>query len=227
MKINATGIGTTSSTQTSLSGQPGQVRSSTAAATMQVLLFGKRPPKLVDKRKYPKLKKALSRMGYIKDQVAEMLGRQGEDFKLELCEGENACINRDGQIAVGVDLLEKHQDDDDVLVAIIGHEMGHQPWTWPTFDVSHLTRPQINALAREEEAKADRFAGRVLALLDADPQAICDFLIQAESFEDHKPRDYYPADVRASMIKAAFQRRTRMLSAGRAVFGGTATRALR
>jgi hypothetical protein len=224
MKINPTGI---ASTQTSLSGQPGQVRSSTAAATMQVLLFGKRPPKLVDKRKYPKLKKTLAKLGYIKDQIAEMLGRSGGDFSLELCEGENACINQDGQIAVGVDLLEKHQDDDDVLVAIMGHEMGHQPWTWPKTDVSRMTRTQINSLCREEEAKADRFAGRVLAALDADPQAICLFLTAAEAFEDHKPQDYYPADVRASMIKAAFQRRTRMRKAGRAVFGGVATRALR
>jgi predicted Zn-dependent protease len=105
--------------------------------------------------------------------------------------------------------------------------MGHQPWTWPKTDVSRMTRGQIAALCREEEAKADRFAGRVLAALDGDPEAICQLLTSAEAFEDHKPVDYYPADIRASMIKASFQRRNRMRSAGRAVFGGTATRALR
>ena len=114
-----------------------------------------------------------------------------------------------------------------MLVAIIGHEMGHQPWTWPTSDVSRLTRAQLNAMAREEEAKADRFAGRVLAELDASPKAICAFLRAAEAFEEHKPQDYYPAEVRASMITSACDRRTRRREAGRAVFGGSPTRALR
>jgi Zn-dependent protease with chaperone function len=224
LKVQPTGVSTT---QTSLSGQPPIIRPSTTAEAMQVLIFGKRPPKLVDKRKYPKLKKGLKRLANMKDEIAEILGRSPEDFTLELCEGNNACINRDGQIAVGVDLLGEHQEDDDLLVAVMGHEMGHQPWTWPNGNVAGLTRAQLNHLCREEEAKADRFAGRVLAALDASPERICQFLKAAEGFEQHKSQDYYAADIRAAMIEEAFAKRIRRAQAGRAVFGGTATRALR
>jgi hypothetical protein len=186
---------------------------------MTILLFGKRPPRLVDRRKHPKLKKALKKLEATVDQIAEIVGRASNAFSVELCEGENASINRDGQIAVGVGLLEEYQGNDAFLVGLLGHEVGHKPWTWPKGDLSKLTKKQLDALYREEEAKADRFAGKVLAELGVSPDEICAFLLKHETFEGRKPSDYYPADVRAAMIKEAFRRRTNMLKAGAAVFG--------
>jgi hypothetical protein len=190
-----------------------------------VLLFGKRPPKLVDRKRYPKLKKALRKLEYVKGQIAELLGVADNQFSVELCEGDNAFISREGQIAVGVELLEKHQDDDDLMVAILGHEMGHQPWSWPDGDLSHLNRAQLQKLYREEEAKADRFAGRVLAELGASPDAVCRFLVGNERFEGHAPSDYYPAKTRAAMIRRAYRERRRALKEGHALFPALAARA--
>ncbi len=178
---------------------------------MGALLFGKRPPKLVDRRRYPSLKKSLKKLDLAKEQLADVLGAPESAFSVELCEGENASINRGGRIAFGLELLGLHRKDDDLLVAVLAHEIGHQPWTWPDDDLSRLTKAQLDALYREEEAKADRFAGRALADLGLDPDAICEFLLAAESFEAHKPSDYYPAETRAKMIRDAFGRRRRML----------------
>jgi hypothetical protein len=51
----------------------------------------------------------------------------------------------------------------------------------------------------------------VLAELGAKPDALCEFLLAHESFEAVKPSDYYPADVRAQMIRAAFSKRDKAL----------------
>jgi hypothetical protein len=191
---------------------------------MAVLLFGKRPPRLVDKRRYPRLRRALRKLEAVKDQIAEVAGRHPGELSIELCEGDNASISRGGQIAIGVELLGRHKDDDDLMVAVLGHEIGHQPWTWPNHDLSRLTRKQLDALYREEEAKADRFAGRVLADLGADPDSVCEFLLAAERFESKKPVDYYPAEVRARMIRQAFGRRKRSLRDALAYYPALAAR---
>lgn len=181
---------------------------------MGVLLFGKRPPKKVDKKKHPKLGKALRKLQAVMEQIAPWAGADPEELQLELCEGNNASISRDGQIFIGVTLLEQHQRDDDFLVAVLGHELGHKPWAWPDLDLSRLTRAQRDALYRDEEAKADRFAGRMLAELGATPDAICRFLIAEEQFEGHAPTDYYPAEVRAQHIREAFNRRRSLMARG-------------
>ncbi len=41
--------------------------------------------------------------------------------------------------------------------------------------------------------------------------------LAAEKFEAHKPADYYPADVRAKVIRDAFRRRVNALKEGRAL----------
>jgi hypothetical protein len=208
MKVGSTNIGTS----TQLGGGQTVWTPPPGAHPMSVLLFGKRAPKRVDRRKHPKLGKSLKKLEYVKDQISEMLGRSGEELSLELCEGKNAFINRDGQISFGVELLERHGSDDDLMVAVLGHEIGHQPWTWPEYlDPRGMTKAKLDAIYREEEAKADRFAGLVLAELGAKPDSLCEFLRANEAFEARKPTDYYPAETRAEIIRGAFQRRGRAL----------------
>jgi predicted Zn-dependent protease len=178
---------------------------------MSVVLFGKVPPRAVDKKKHPKLGKAMKKLDGLVDQISESLGQSSEVFELLLSEGKNAMVGRDGKLFIGVELLEERPDDDDFWVAVLGHEIGHQPWTWPSGNMAHLTRAQLNHLSREEEAKADAFAGRVLADLGANPDALCSFLLKAEKFEAGKlPANYYPAPMRAEIIRKAFVTRRAM-----------------
>lgn len=202
---------TLSSTTFSQAGGSPQILRPDAGALGQIL-FGKNPAKLVDKRKYPSLRKALKKLGLSMEQIAEATGLPDEAFTLELAEGNNASINRDGQIAFGVDLLSEHEDNDDLLLGILGHEMGHAPWSWPEGDLGPLTQAQINHLCREEEAKADRFMGKALAELGMSPDAICDFLVRLSKFETHPPADYYPAEERAELIRSTFSARKRVLN---------------
>ncbi len=175
------------------------------------LLFGKKPPKLVDRRKYPSLKKGMKKLDLSKTQIAEALGAPESFFSVELCEGDNASINQNGQIAFGLELLDEHQNENELLVGVLAHEIGHQPWTWPKDDLSHLTKKDLDLLYKEEEAKADRFAGKALAELGVDPDAVCDLLLSLHKFESHPPSDYYPAPQRVEMIKEAFAKRKGVL----------------
>src|SRR5262245_53548341 len=113
VKIAPRALSTSTSTSGQLGGSPWIARP--GSTPLGALLFGKKPAKLVDKRKYPSLKKGLKKMELSKDQIAEALGAPESFFNVELCEGGNASINRQGQIAFGVDLLDKHQKDDELL----------------------------------------------------------------------------------------------------------------
>lgn len=208
MKITSTGA-----SQTNLTGQsPNTIGGRAASDPMVVLLFGKRPSKRVDRRKYPKLRKAMRKLEYVRDEIAERMGVPPKAFELELCEGNSAWVGRDGTIGIGVEFLEENEDDDELLVAVLAHEMGHQPWTWPTEDISGLKRSEREHLHREEEAKADRFAGRMLAELSVSPEAVCRYLQQHEAFEKGNPsQEYYPAEVRARMIRESHGRRRRVV----------------
>lgn len=222
MKISFSPTSIATSTGTAMGGQTPFIGGAAQPHPMSVLLFGKRPAPLVDRRKYPRLSKAMRKLAALKGQIGEMLGKGDEDLSMDLAQGNNASIGRDGQIRFGVELLEEKKEDDDFLVAVLGHEIGHQPWTWPNFDLSGMTKKQLDAMYREEEAKADRFAGFVLAELGADPDSICEFLISAERFEAHKPTDYYPAEVRAEIIRDAYSRRVRALKRPKLVLPGMA-----
>ena len=207
MKISPQTLSTTTSSQTG--GSPWIHRPD--AGPLGQLLFGKQAPKLVDRRKYPSLKKGLKKLDLSKQQIAEALGAPESFFSVELAEGYNASIDRQGQIAFGVELLDQHQKDDELLVAVLAHEIGHAPWTWPSGDLGPLTRKQIDAIYREEEAKADRFAGKALAELGMSPDAVCEFLLKLSKFEKHPPSDYYPAADRAALIRETFGKRKRVL----------------
>lgn len=182
---------------------------------ISLLLFGKKPPPLLDKRTLTKKqKKGLRRLELIEEQIADVMGVPAQTFEVALCEGQNACVGRDGQIRFGLELLEQYENDHDLLTAIVAHEMGHQPWTWPEGNLAHLSKKNLNALYREEEAKADRFAGMALGALGLKPESIERFLLQAAKFETGQSAEYYPADVRAEMITTEWKRQVRRIREG-------------
>jgi hypothetical protein len=220
MKISGSSL----QTSTNLGAQTPFVTLGRPPHPMAVLLFGRRPPRRLDPRRYPKLKRALRKLRFISGEVAELLGLDEDDFPLSLCEGENAAISREGELFIGIDLLREHEHDSDLLLGVLGHEIGHQPWTWPNMNLRGLTTKQRGKLHREEEAKADRFAGRALADLGGNPESICKFLLENAGFEARRSTDYYPPETRVKMILETYSRRKRALRVGAAILGVSAPR---
>jgi hypothetical protein len=215
VKINSSQLGLSSS----LLGKPVAQPNFTFAHPMEILLFGQTPPRRVDKRKHPKLAKAFLKLEQIADQVAELVGRNADHFPILPCEGYNACISALGQISFGIELLEQYEKDHDLLIGVLGHEIGHRPWTWQRINLQGLSRTALQKLRREEESKADSFAGWVLAELGGDPASLCRFLMECAAFEPHPTSDYHPAEVRAELIRSTFQARANALGVGKALAG--------
>jgi hypothetical protein len=62
----------------------------------------------------------------------------------------------------------------------------------------------MQMICREEEAKADAFAGTALAEMRMSPEPIVSFL---QSVQDQPHPEYFPVDVRADIIREAHKGR--------------------
>jgi hypothetical protein len=178
-----------------------------APASYEALFFGKRPARRVDPRKYRHLTKGKRKLEYLASEALELVGSPELGVTVALAEGSNASISRDGELRVGVQLLEAKQDDDDFLVALVGHEVGHQPWRWPLGPLE-MNQRQLNELYKAEERRADETMGRILAQLGASPDSMARFLLSAARFEKTPPLDYDPAEQRVALLRASFQKQS-------------------
>ena len=86
---------------------------------------------------------------------------------------------------------------------MLGHEVGHRPKTWPKVPAD-LVIPidERHQIAREEEGKADWFAGRALAELGYNPEKICQ-LLEALDGRGNPSKDYYSVTTRQAIIHEA------------------------
>lgn len=187
-------------------------------SAIESALFGSVRPKPLDPAHFPALTERLRWLNRQKARIAAFVGDQDEEYEIVLADSDAACIDPHGRIYFGQRLLER--GDDALIVGVLAHEIGHRPKTWKKLRQGHgLKREQLLALARNEEAKADRVSGRSLAALDLDPKSICDFLRAHGNFEK-QPEQYYPVDVRIAMIMEAYDAQRARKDAAKSLFPG-------
>jgi hypothetical protein len=101
--------------------------------------------------------------------------------------------------------LEEEGDKPGVLVGALAHEIGHRPKRWGRYRIEReLSKEEMQAICREEEAKADAFAGTALAEMHISPEPIVEFL---QKIQEQPHPEYFPVDVRADIIKEAHKAR--------------------
>lgn len=127
----------------------------------------------------------------------------GKDAKLILAKNTVAAADAKDNVYVGVEFLEEFGDNDDLVQSILAHEWGHLLSDASKLNVDHLSWEQIFQLRRDEEAAADAFCGRMLAMMGIKPDVISQFLIQAEGASP--TLKYYAAEIRAAIIHEAYQ----------------------
>jgi|GEM_PF-1680336 len=172
---------------------------------MQTVLFGGHIPDIVSEDDYAGLIELWSWLKKQKTKLAFFVGDKDHEYTLTLCVGDNACITKDGIIYFGVQLLALGKDYPELIVGVLAHEIGHRPKTWPQLTIpENPTKEQIAHIAKQEELKADKTAGRALAEFNMSPEPLCQFLITHGNFEK-QPENYYPVDIRVEMIKHAYQ----------------------
>lgn len=173
-----------------------------APSELQTVLFGSQLPKVVDGRNYPQLAEQLAWVRRHKTKLAAFVGDKDSDYDVALAEGLAACIDRHGMIYIGAALLA--QASPELMLGVLAHEVGHRPKTWHNYRRKEpFLRAELLQMARDEEAKADRVAGRAIAEFQTTPDALCEFLLVHGNFEK-PPENYYPVEVRIAMIREAY-----------------------
>ncbi|OGQ89279.1 MAG: hypothetical protein A2289_15665 [Deltaproteobacteria bacterium RIFOXYA12_FULL_58_15] len=169
---------------------------------VQQTLFGKSKPLVLDAAEYPELADLLEVLRKYVNKLARMAGDAEGDYALALANGTIAMIDSSGVIYIGAGFLSAFKNVLDVLVGVVAHEVGHRPKRWTEYQVrKQLTHKEIEYICRHEETRADIFAGKGLAELGFDCEPLCNFLARVA---DKPHPEYFPADVRAEVIRDAF-----------------------
>lgn len=181
-------------------------KAATAGQQVQIALFGKPKPPVLDPARFPQLAAQLRLLNRYRRKLATLAGDDENDYRLALADGTIAMIDEAGTIYVGAGFLESFADQPEVLVGALAHEIGHRPKRWNGYRGRGPLSPEALAeLCRHEETRADLFAGAALAEMEMSCEPICQFLIAVE--EGPHP-EYFPATVRADVIRDAYRRRS-------------------
>jgi hypothetical protein len=181
------------------SARPGEVVS--VGRQVQQTLFGGVKPPLVDPAHYPMLAAQIALLKKFRTKISTMAGDDEDEYPMVLADGTIAMIDGDGRIYLGVRFLAEHGDEPAVLVGALAHEIGHRPKRWSQYKVPReLSREELQAICRVEEAKADTFAGMALAEMHLPADPIVEFL---RTIEERPHPEYFPAKVRGEIIRDA------------------------
>lgn len=184
-------------------GQPGEV--ATVGRQVQQVLFGGAKPVILDPAMFPHIAAQLMMLKKFRRKITSMIGDSEDEYPMVLADGTIAMIDSEGRIYMGARFLEEQSDEPGVLVGALAHEIGHRPKRWGQYRVEReLSKDEMQAICREEEAKADAFAGTALAEMNLSPEPIVEFLREIQA----KPHpEYFPVEVRADIIKEAHKGR--------------------
>ena len=183
---------------------------------VQQALFGRAKPPVLDPAQFPHLAAQLALLGRYKGKLAAMAGDDERDYEVVLADGTIAMIDEAGTIFVGAGFLAACKDSPDILVGVLAHEIGHRPKRWKEYTVRRqLSREELEMLCRHEETRADIFAGKALAEMGMSWEPLADFL---RSIEEGPHPDYFPAEVRAEVLRDAHEGRAYRARARRAMF---------
>lgn len=172
-------------------------------------IFGEPLPKALDPKDLPhelaELFTAFGMLARIKKKLEWISRRRGG--KIIPAKNTVACVDADDNLYMGVEFLEKHHANEDLVAGIMAHEWGHMlSQLEPGTDLSHLNWDELFNIRRDEEAAADAFAGRALFQMGYEIENMIKFLEDLDKIDKKsKTNKYHSAAVRAEIIRRAFE----------------------
>lgn len=185
---------------------------------VQRALFNRPQPLVLDPAKFPMLAEQMRLLNRFKKKLAQLAGDEDEDYTINLADGPIAQIDEHGNIFMGAQFLFAAKNNPELMVGVLAHEIGHRPRRWKDYKVrKDLTKEQLEALCRHEETRADLFSGRALAELDMSAEPLAQFLLNQPDVATPHP-EYFPAEVRAQVIRDAHMSRGYALESRKKLF---------
>jgi hypothetical protein len=169
--------------------------------------LGEVPPVVEKLENHPDLQELWMHYGLVQKLRRKLKQLSGKDAKIVLAKNTVGSADHKGVVYLGVEFLQEHRNNDALVAAVMAHEWGHLISNMAKAgNLDHLTWDQIFALRREEEAAADVFCGRMLAMMGYPTKPICQFLKDAEQERASPTVKYYAAPIRAAIIEEAHRR---------------------
>ncbi len=186
-----------------MSRNTGAVRSAEGKPAPKTL--GEVPPVVERLADHPELAWMFAHYGTLQKMRRKLKQLSGKDAKIILARNTVGAADNKGHVYLGVEFLREHGENHPLIGAVMAHEWGHLISNMAKHgNLDHLTWDEIFGIRKEEEASADAFCGRMLALMGYSPEAICDFLKKAE--KGNPTVKYYAAPIRAAIITEAHRR---------------------
>jgi hypothetical protein len=185
---------------------------------VQQSLFSRPRPALLEAAAFPEIMAILAVLNRYRRKLAFLAGDEDKDYGLALADDTIAAIDEHGTIFMGAAFLMGNARNMDLLVGVLAHEIGHRPKRWRELRYQipkELSRPELDALCRHEEIRADFFAGRGLAELGMRWEPLVQFL----EFVQVRPHpEYLPAKERSQVVQDGYMRRDYRLKARSKLF---------
>lgn len=161
---------------------------------------------VVEKREHhPDLEELFDHYGLLQKLRRKLKQLSGQDAKIVLAKNTIGAADNKGVVYLGVEFLRANRNNYPLIAAVMAHEWGHLISNMVKLgSLEHLSWEQIYALRRDEEASADVFCGRMLAMMGYPTEPICEFLHAAQ--EGNPTVKYYAAPIRAAIIVEAHRR---------------------
>ncbi len=167
--------------------------------------LGEVPPVVEKLENHPDLAEHFLHYGLLQKLRRKLKMLSGRDAKIVLAKNTVAAADNKGVVYIGVEFLREHWRQEALMGAVMAHEWGHLISNMAKAgNLEHLSWDEIFALRRDEEAAADTFCGRMLAMMGYPTEPICEFLTIAQKGSDTVK--YYAAPIRAAIIEEAHRR---------------------
>lgn len=208
--------------ETGLSKLPAWMKRDSASATKTSgkaapKTLGEVPPVVEKLENHPDLADLFVHYGLLEKLRRKLKQLSGRDAKIVLAKNTVGAADNKGVVYIGVDFLREHRRKIALIAAVLAHEWGHLISNMAKAgNLDHLSWDQIFALRRDEEAAADTFCGRMLAMMEYSTEPICEFLKTAEKASPTVK--YYAAPIRAAIICEAYRRHSQRKGMTKKIF---------
>jgi len=179
--------------------------------------IGETPPTIVSMAELGTLAALFAKGGLVSKLKRRLNKLKGKKCRVTPARGTIACVDDEDLVYLGVDFLEEYQDDEEVIAGVMAHEWGHSCAERPKKnEVDQLNWNQIFELRRSHEVLADEISGRLLALMDYDPEKFLKFL-KKETGGTHNLK-YHSTEIRESIVRQGYLEERRKIDLARQLF---------